>query len=80
MNIYANTDIVGGMWIHVEVLNIPWSNDLLDPTSHAFMMAKAIIETDVSLIIQILISYKLEKQRNDFLATIVDIVISFDQA
>ena len=60
MNIYANTDIVGGMWIHVEVLNIPWSNDLLDPTSHAFMMAKAIIETDVSLIIQILISYKLE--------------------
>ena len=59
MNIYANTDIVGGMWIHVEVLNIPWSNDLLDPTSHAFMMAKAIIETDVSLIIQILISYKL---------------------
>ena len=61
MNIYANTDIVGGMWIHVEVLNIPWSNDLLDPTSHAFMMAKAIIETDVSLIIQILISYKLEK-------------------
>ena len=59
MNIYDN--IVGGMWIHVEVLNIPWSNDLLDPTSHAFMMAKAILETDVSLVIQILISYKLQK-------------------
>ena len=60
MNIYNNTGIVGGMWIHVEVLNIPWSDDLLDPTSHAFMMAKAILETDVSLVIQILISYKLQ--------------------
>ena len=59
MNIYDNTGIVGGMWIHVEVLNIPWSDDLLDPTSHAFMMAKAIIETDVSLVIQILISHNL---------------------
>ena len=59
MNIYDNIGIVGGMWIHVEVLNIPWSNDLLDPTSHAFMMAKAIIETDVSLVIQMLISHKL---------------------
>ena len=59
MNIHDNTGIVGGMWIHVEVLNIPWSNDLLDPTSHAFMMAKAIIETDVSLVIQILISHNL---------------------
>ena len=57
MNIYDN--IVGGMWIHVEVLNIPWSDDLLDPTSHAFMMAKAIIETDVSLVIQMLISHNL---------------------
>ena len=62
MNVYDNTGIVGGMWIHVEVLNIPWSNDLLDPTSHAFMMAKAIIENDVSLVIQMLISHKL----NDF--------------
>ena len=51
MNIYDIAGIVGGMWIHVEVLNIPWSNDLLDPTSHAFMMAKAILETDVSLVI-----------------------------
>ena len=51
INIYDNAGIVGGMWIHVEVLNIPWSDDLLDPTSHAFMMAKAIIETDVSLLI-----------------------------
>ena len=59
MNIYDNTGIVGGMWIHVEVLNIPWSDDLLDPTSHAFMMAKAIIETDVSLVIQMLISHNL---------------------
>jgi hypothetical protein len=41
--------IVGGVWINAEILNIPWSEKLIDPNTRQFMVAKSIIETEVML-------------------------------
>ena len=41
--------IVGGVWIDVEILNIPWSEKLLNPSTREFRVAKSIIETAVML-------------------------------
>ena len=38
---------MGGKWIHFEVLNIPWSVELLDLTSQMFLDAKYIVEKAV---------------------------------
>ena len=40
---------VGGKWIYFEVLNIPWSVELLDLTSQMFLDAKYIVEKAVSV-------------------------------
>ena len=39
--------IVGGLWVNAEILNIPWSEDLLNPSTKQFMAAKSVIETEV---------------------------------
>ena len=38
---------VGGLWVNAEILNIPWSEDLLDPITKEFKAAKSVIETEV---------------------------------
>ena len=42
-----NIKIVGGIWINVEILNIPWNDNFLDPESNEFKAAKNLIETEV---------------------------------
>ena len=38
----------GGKWIHFEILNIPWSEELLDFSSQMFLNAKYVVERAVS--------------------------------
>ena len=40
---------VGGIWIHAEILNIPWNDKLEDPSTKEFKAAKKMIETEVNI-------------------------------
>ena len=44
---------MGGKWISLEILNIPWSKELLDFTSEVFKNAKYVVERAVSKIVHI---------------------------
>ena len=50
-NIIFTIFTVGGKWISLEILNIPWSKELLDFTSEMFKNAKYVVERAVSKII-----------------------------
>ena len=39
--------IVGGLWVNAEILNIPWTEELLNPSTKEFRTAKSVIETEV---------------------------------
>lgn len=39
---------VGGLWINVEILNIPWTDNFLDPMTNEFKAAKYMIEREVN--------------------------------
>ena len=43
-----NIKSVGGIWINVEILNIPWNDKFLDTKTNEFKAAKNLIETEVN--------------------------------
>ena len=40
---------VGGIWIHAEILNIPWNDNFKYPATTEFKAAKKVIEKEVNI-------------------------------